>query len=199
MPSASSLRPLALATVTGGLAWVTFAVAAILSPKGDEANVKVVLSGTSDYLGWGLFALCLGLSVAALLALHLHHRGADGRVGRAGALLAMAGAAGQCVVISTIVVTGVEPTWFNAVAPVAILTWVVGSVVFGVAIRRARVLPGWVGIVLPVATVFAIVGSDYGSSLLIGTFQLFAGLRIARAAAAGTGVRAAVGAAGARV
>lgn len=177
--SSPPLRPVALAAAAGGACWLAFGAQAAGSPNTERA--KVDLSGVGDYLGWGLFALCLALSVAGVLALHLHHRGADGRLGRAGALVAMAGAGGQCVVISTIVVTGEEPTWFNAAAPAAIFTWLIGSIVLAVAIRRARILPVWVAVALPVATLFAIIGSDYGTSVLIGALQLVTGLRILRA------------------
>jgi hypothetical protein len=43
------------------------------------------------------------------------------------------------------------------------------------------VLPGWVGIALPLVTMVAIVGSEYGTSVLIGTFLIVVGARIARA------------------
>ncbi len=194
--SLSKLRLLAQLAAAGGGCWVVFAAAALLSSNAQDT--RPVLSTTTDYLGFGLFALCLALAVPALLALHLHHRGADGRLGRAGALLAIAGAAGQCIVISGIVVNGEETSWFGVTAPIAILTWVVGSVVLGIAIRRARLMPGWVGVALPVVTLFAIVGADYGSSALIGVFQIVVGLRIAGAAAAGKPARATLGRADAR-
>ncbi|MBW3653834.1 MAG: hypothetical protein KY433_09640 [Actinobacteria bacterium] len=189
--SLSKLRLLAQIAAAGGVCWVVFAAAALLSSNGQDT--RPVLSTTGDYFGFGLFALCLALTVPALLALHLHHRGTDGRLGRAGAVLAIAGAGAQCIVISGIVANGEETSWFGVTAPIAILTWVVGSVVLGIAIRRARLLPGWVGIALPVATLFAIVGSDYGTSALIGVFQIVVGLRIAGTAEAAKPVPAAVG------
>jgi len=193
MPSVS-LRSVALTAVAGGIAWLVFAVQALVTPEVGEP-ARIVLTGLADRVSWILFALCLALTVSALLALHLHHRGADGRLGQAGAFLAMAGVTGQCVVISTIAISGEEPVWFNTVAPVAILTWVVGSVVLAVAMGRARLLPRWVVVLLPIATAFAIVGADYGTSVLIGAFQVVVGLRIARAAAAGVAHRGAMPAA----
>lgn len=178
--SPSKLRPIALAGAAGGACWLVFAVAALASPNAQDT--RVVLDSTRDYLSFGLFAVCLALAVPALLALHLHQRGEDGRLGRLGALVAVAGAAGQCVVISAILVSGEETSWFGIGAPIAILTWIVGSLLLGVATRRARLMPSWVALALPVVTVFAIIGSDYGTSALIGGFQLVVGLRIARAA-----------------
>ena len=177
-----ALRPLASAAVAGGLCWIAFAVSSVLSAA-EKSNEKVDLSGTGDYLGFGLFAVCLALAVTAVVALHLHHRGADGRLGRVGAIAA--GAAAQCVVISGIVVNGEETSWFGIAAPLAILTWFAGSVVLGVAVHRAGLLPRWVGIALPIVTAFAIVGSDAGTSALIGVFQIVVGWRIVRAAGAG--------------
>lgn len=192
----SKLRLLGRVAAIGGLCWIVFAVAAVLTSHAE--STRPVLSTMTDYLGFGLFALCLALAVPALLALHLHQRGADGRLGRAGALLAMAGAAGQSIVILGIVVNGQETSWFGLAAPIAILTWVVGSVVLGIAIRRARLMPPWVAIALPVATLFAIVGADYGTSVFIGAFQIVVGLRIAGAAEAGTPARGTLGHADAR-
>ena len=187
--SSPKLRAVASAAVVGGACWIAFAVAALASSAAEEK--KVVLEGTGDYAGFGLFALSLALSVPAIAALHLHQRGADGRLGRIGAIVAMTGAAAQCIVISGIIVNGEETSWFGVAAPLAILTWFVGSVLLGIAVTRAGVMPIWVGIVLPIATAFAIVGSDAGTSALIGAFQVFIGLRIARAAAAGAPLRTA--------
>ena len=181
------LQATASAAVLGGACWIAFAVSALASTPAEEK--KVVLDGAGDYAGFALFALSLALSVAAIAALHLHQRGADGRLGRIGAIVAMTGAAGQCIVISGIIVNGEETSWFGVAAPLAILTWFAGSVLLGVAVKRAALMPGWVGIALPVVTAFAIVGSDAGTSALIGAFQVVVGLRIARAASASAPLR----------
>jgi hypothetical protein len=49
----------------------------------------------------------------------------------------------------------------------------------------AGVLPGWVGIALPLVTMVAIVGSEFGTSALIGVFLIVVGRRLATASAAG--------------
>lgn len=177
----NTIRPLALAGVAGGICWIVMAVSALLS---EAKGTRVVLDEPGDYLGFGCFAAALALTVCALIALHLHQRGADGALGRAGVLVAGTGCAAQCVVISTIVVTGEEPSFFGVAAPLAIFTWFAGSILLGIAIRRAGVLPGWVGGVLPVVTLFAIVGSEAGTSVLIGLFLIVVGTRLAGAATA---------------
>ena len=164
-----------LAAVAGGLCWIAMAIGALATPARDQE--RLVLTETSDYVGHGIFAAALVLTVLALLGLHRLHGGADGALGRAGAVVAMLGCAGQSVVIGTIVATGEEPSWFGVAAPVAILTWFLGSIAFGVAIRRAGVLPRWAGIVLPIVTLFAIVGSEAGTSVLIGVFLIEMGRR----------------------
>jgi hypothetical protein len=176
----SLLRPLVPLTLLGGLCWLVFAASAVVSGA-DSPDERLVLTSTGDHLGFGLFALCLALAVPAIAALHVHHRGADGRLGRAGALVAAAGAGAQCVVIATIVVRSEEPSWFGVAAPVAILTWLSGSVLLGAAIRRAGIMPPWVSIALPVVTAVAIVGADAGTSALIGAFQVVVALRLAEA------------------
>jgi hypothetical protein len=177
-----TLNTLAYAAVIGGLCWAGLAITGLLGEQ-REAGAKVVLTDAGDYVGFGLFAAALALTVPALLALHAHQRGADGRLGRVGALIACAGCSAQFVVIATIVVTGEEPSWFNTAAPLAIFTWFAGSVLFGIGIRRARTLPGWVGIALPVVTLLAIVGAEAGTSLLIAAFLVVVGRRLVRATA----------------
>jgi hypothetical protein len=177
------LRPIALTAAAGGVGWIAFAVFTVAS--GPAEDTRVVLTDVADYAGFTLFAVCLALAVACPLALHLHHRGADGALGRTGARVAMAGAGAQCVVIAGIVVNGEETSWFGIAAPLAILTWFAGSVMLGVAVRRVRLLPAWVGIGLPIATLLAIVGANAGTSVLLGAFQLVIGLRIAGASSAG--------------
>ena len=165
-----------LAAVAAGLCWIAMAVGALTSPAREDGT-RTVLIETSDYVGYGIFAAALALTVLALLGLHRLHSGADGALGRAGSRVAMLGCGGQAVVIGTIVVTGEEPSWFGVAAPVAILTWFLGSVAFGIAVRRAGVLPRWAGVVLPIVTLFAIVGSEAGTSLLIGAFLIEMGRR----------------------
>ncbi|MGI8728836.1 MAG: hypothetical protein ACR2LK_02385 [Solirubrobacteraceae bacterium] len=177
--SPSKLRVTALIAAAGGACWLALVPFAIVNAGKYD---PLVLDTAGGYLQYGLFTLSLALTVPALLALHLHQGGADGRLGRAGALVAIAGVATQCVVIAAIVAAGQETSWFGTTAPIAIATWFIGSILLAIAIRRARLMPGWVAIALPVVTLLAIVGAEFGTSVLIGLFQVGIGLRIARAA-----------------
>lgn len=181
--SPQAVRLLASAAVAGGVCWIALAITSLLRGS-TSADQAVELTSTVDYLSFGIFAAALALTLPGLIALHVHQRGADGRLGRIGLLVALAGAGAQCVVISTIVATGEEPSWFGVAAPAAIGTWFVGSIMFAIALRRAKVMPGWVGPVLPVVTLLAIVGSEAGTSVLIGAFLIVVCGRIAAAASA---------------
>lgn len=182
--STSKLRAIARAAIAGGLAWLALVPFAIVNAgRYDEG---LVLDTADGYLMYGLLTLALALTVPALLGLHLHQRGADGRLGRVGTLVAIAGVATQSVVIGAIVVAGQETSWFGVTAPIAIATWFIGSVLLAIAIGRGRLMPRWVAFALPVVTLFAIVGAEFGTSVLIGIFLLVVGLRIARAAGAAT-------------
>jgi hypothetical protein len=183
--SPGTLGALAYAAVAGGACWIVLALWAVLTASASEQdNPNGALTDAGDYFGFTVFACALGLTVAGLLALHLHQRRADGRLGRVGAVVAMLGCGAQCVVIAGLIVNGEDTSWFGIAAPLAILTWILGSVAFGVATRRAGVLPRWVGTALPLVTLFAIPGSEYGTSVLIAAFLIVIGLRIARAAGA---------------
>ena len=183
--SLRTLRSLAYAAIAGGACWIVLALWAVLTASASEQdNPNGALTDAGDYLGYTVFACALGLTVAGLLALHLHQRGADGRLGRLGAAVAMLGCGAQCVVIAGVIVNGEDTSWFGVAAPLAILTWILGSVAFGVATRRAGVLPRWAGTALPLVTFLAIPGSEFGTSVLIGAFLIVVGMRIARATGA---------------
>lgn len=181
--SSKTLRLLASAAVVGGLCWIAIAVLNVALGSNDD--VRLVLEGAGDYVLFAVFAAALALTIPGLLALHAHQRGADGRLGRIGTIVAALGAGAQCGVICTILVEGGDGPWFDTAAPLAILTWIVGSVVLGVAVRRAGLMPAWVGIALPIVTLLAIAGSPYGTSVLIGVFLIVVGSRMVRAATAG--------------
>jgi hypothetical protein len=183
--TARTLRSLSLAAVAGGACWIVLALWGVLTASASEDNPNGALTGAGDYFGFIVFDAALALTVCGLLALHLHQQGADGRLGRIGAAVAMLGCAAQCVVIAGVIVNGEDTSWFGIAAPLAILTWFLGSVAFGVAIRRAGVLPGWVGVTLPLVTMVAIVGSEFGTSALIGVFLIVVGRRLATATASG--------------
>lgn len=153
--------------------------------QGTSNDQRLVLETTGAYVLFAVFAAALALTIPALVALHAHQRGADGRLGAAGVAVACAGVGGQFVVISTILVNGGDGPWFDIAAPVAILTWFVGSIVLGVAVHRARLMPGWVGVGLPIATVLAIVFAELGTGVVTGVYLIAVGAGIARAARAG--------------
>jgi hypothetical protein len=178
------LRSFSFAAVAGGLCWIVSAVLNVAAGSNDDE--RIVLSGSFDYLLFVMFASAFALTVPGLLALHAHQRGADGRLGRVGAVVAAVGVGAQFVVIATLVANGGDGPWFDVAAPLAILTWFVGSIALGVAIRRAGQMPGWVGIALPIVTLFAIATAEYGTSVAIGVFLIVVGLRIAKATRAGT-------------
>jgi hypothetical protein len=188
--SPQTLRTLASATVVGGVLWIATAVMNVALGANDDK--RLVLETTGDYALFAVFAAALALTIPALVALHVHQRGAAGRLGAAGVAVACAGVAGQFVVISTILVNGGDGPWFDIAAPVAILTWFVGSILLGIAVHRAGLLPGWVGAGLPIAMVMAIVPAALGSSVVTGAYLIAVGAGIVRAATAGEGARATV-------
>lgn len=75
----------------------------------------------------------------------------------------------------------------------AILTWLVGSILLGVAVRRAGLMPGWVGVGLPIAVILAIVFAELGTGVVTGAYLIAVGAGIARAARASGGAQATFG------
>lgn len=181
--SSTTLRTLGSAAVLGGVAWICLAVMNVALGTNDDE--RLVLEGAGQYVLFTVFAAALALTIPAVIALHAHQRGADGRLGAIGARVACLGVAGQFGVVVTILVNGGDGPWFDVAAPLAILTWFVGSLLLGLAIRRAQLMPAWVGVGLPIAMLVAIVPAALGSSVATGVYLIVVGAGIARAASGG--------------
>jgi hypothetical protein len=73
------------------------------------------------------------------------------------------------------VVNGADPAFFNAVAPLCLLTWLVGSTVLAVRLRRLDVVPRAVAIALPLLLIASFPLAPLGGPLLTGAFWLAIG------------------------
>jgi hypothetical protein len=162
----------ALAALLGGAAYVF--TGAIQATHGDFGGTHNTLDSTAEYLVTGGFALALFLTAPAYRVLGaLADRPRVGVVAMVPQLVIGA----MCVVS---IVNGEDPAFFNAVAPVCILTWLVTSVVLGVRLKRNRAVPAPVAIAVPLLLVTTIGLSVVGGPLLTGVFWMVVATHVLR-------------------
>jgi hypothetical protein len=170
-----SIRAGGRAAVTYGL--LAMAVGAAQAVRVGDTSVQIATG-----MRWilAVFAVSLLVLVPAHLALGRFARSPLGaRIAAVGTPLLAVGAASSAV-------NGQDLAWFPVVAVVANGLWLVGSVLLGASLWRARRAPRWVAVLLPVSMPVTLVLSQAGSGLVVGAFWLAVGAlmlsgRLARA------------------
>jgi hypothetical protein len=149
-----------------GGTWFASGIVAWVKPGGAGPEEP---GGLSFCLVEGLHALGgIGL-LAALVGLYRDQAGQAGRLGGVGFWTAFVGT----VIVLAATVVGMGSTalrgeyWMLAdiLFALALLAWLVGFSLFGIATRRAKVYPAWVGILLlawfPLILIFGMVVVSY--------------------------------------
>lgn len=163
----TAIRRGATAGLLGGVGWALFPWGTPFAEAEEGGTPALGQAGAGIY-----FALLLVVPAALLLVgltgLHAQHRGRYGRFGAVGAALTGVGLGGMVAGLGwetvTIGFTGAESAIGHAIWMIGFLLLLPGSIVLGLAVRRARVLPraGLAGValmlVIPVAVAVAVVG-----------------------------------------
>ena len=136
-----------LAGVVAALMWVLTAILIILlaTPQ------RVSFNSFSDYLLQIVLLVAYAGTLVAVLGLHTLHSGSEryGRLGAAGSLLTFFGYAIVLVVIMiSISEGGASLLTVRLAAATAVL---IGSILLGAMVVRARIIPWWCGVLLIVA------------------------------------------------
>ena len=161
----NSLRPhiTALAALVGGAFYV---VLGALQATQDFEGTHNTLDTTAEYIVTGGFAAALFLTAPAYRVLgELAGRPRGGIVAMVPQLVI-----GLMCVVS--VVNGADPAFFNAVAPLCILTWLVSSIVLTVGLRRRGTVPAKVAIAVSVLPLVTLALSPIGGGMLTGAFWM---------------------------
>ena len=129
----------------GVVAAVLFALAGILliliaPPQRGSFN------SFSDYLSEIILVVALALTLVVIAGLHALQRGRYGRLGATGSLITFIGYALIVVVAAVTILVGGEALF--VVRLISALAVLIGSVLLGAMILRARVLPWWCGVLL---------------------------------------------------
>jgi hypothetical protein len=139
-------------TKSGGIAGVAAAGLLILSAIIYQLNpVQRTYDSTSSYLYLGATLAAYVAVIVTVLGIHALHSGSPryGRLGATGTVLTIAGYAIIAVMTVISMVQGHASFLTVRLAGAGVL--LVGSVLLGVIILRARLLPWWCGVLLIVA------------------------------------------------
>ncbi|HEX8205607.1 MAG TPA: hypothetical protein VF587_06070 [Solirubrobacteraceae bacterium] len=152
-----------LAALLGGAAYIV--LGAIQATHEFEGSHNT-LDTTAEYIVTGGFGLALFLTAPAYRVLGaLADRPRVGVIAMVPQLVI-----GVMCVIS--VLNGADPSFFNAVAPVCILTWLVSSIVLGVRLRRSGAVPAAVAVAVPALLITTIGLSVIGGAMITGAFWM---------------------------
>ena len=137
---------------SGGIAGVAAAGLLILSAIIYQVNpVQRTNDSTSSYLYLGVTLAAYIAVIVAVLGIHALHSGSPryGRLGATGTVLTIAGYA--IIAVMTVISMVQGQASFTTVRLAGAGVLLVGSVLLGVIILRARLLPWWCGVLLIVA------------------------------------------------
>ncbi len=157
-------------TALGALiAGAVYAFNGALQVTNDFSGSHNTLDSTAEYLVTGSLPVSLLATIPAYLAF--------GHLARAPRVAAAAIAPQVVLALMCVfsVLNGEDGSFFNAVAPVCLLTWLVSSSVLAVRLRRAGAVPKPVAIALPLLIVTTFPLSIVGGPLLTGAFWLAIG------------------------
>ena len=172
--NSSRLHITALVAVLGGLVYL---FCGALQVTQDFEGTHNTIDTTAEYLVTGGFAAALFLTAPAYRVLGALAGSPRWTV----AAIAPQVVLGSMCVVS--VINGEDAAFFNAVAPLCLLTWFVSSIVLGVKLNRAGAVPKQVAIALPLLVPVTIALSPIGGPILTGAFWIAVGSHALRAGA----------------
>ncbi len=169
-PSTASRRfgatdALRASAVAAGLAAMALAIYHVVTPGSPGGATYESLS---DYWREVGFLVYLASSVVAVLT-----ASRVGISGRAGAWMVGSGYVLIAFGVAVGLIVREELDWFFVVAGPGLLLSTIGFIVFAVGIWRRSSLPRWAAIMCGVGGAVAILMSEFGTGVLIGSFWLF--------------------------
>jgi hypothetical protein len=152
-----------LAAVLGGAA---FAFTGALQVTQDFEGTHNTIDTTAEYLVTGALPVALALTIPMYLLLG---RLAGAPRARIAAVVPQIVLGLMCVVS---VINGEDASFFNAVAPLCLITWLGASIVLARGLRRRAAVPAPVALALPVLLVTSFALSPVGGGLLTGAYWI---------------------------
>ncbi|WP_189317002.1 hypothetical protein [Streptomyces brasiliensis] len=160
-------------SIGAGVAAIGMALYQVLTPGAPQATFGSAL----DFLRDGLFLLYLVASIAAMV---LARR--QGLLPGIGAWLVGVGYGLLVIGVGAGLVLQRDPEWFGILGLPGNLLAMAGFITAAIVAWRARRIPGWVTLLLAVGGFFAVLATEFGTSVLIGCFWLWTARGVLRPA-----------------
>lgn len=167
----ASPSALTVAALTAGVLAIVMAVYQVATPGAPEATFE----SFADWLREVVFLAFLISSIGATLAARR-----AGLAPRAVALLIGIGYGAVAIGVATGMVMREDPDWFVLLGGPGNLLAVAGFVAWGFWSWRRRVLPGYASVLCGVGGAVAVLGSEFGSSVLVAGFWFSLGAHARR-------------------
>ena len=158
-----------------------FAAAGVVQIVHSQRNTGSKVDGLAGHLNLGFSLTALILMAPVFIALARYARST---LATKAAVLAAAGTALLGVTCISSLVNGQDYSFFNVVAPVTNGSWLLGSIVLAVSLKRAGQVPAAVAIGLPFVWVAAIPLATLGGGLIAGAYLMVVGYLLVNAAIA---------------
>src|SRR5829696_7435245 len=169
-------------SVAAAVGGAVFAFTGALQATQDFAGTHNTIDTTAEYLVTGALPIALALTIPMYLLLGRLARTPRARIV---AVVPQFVLALMCVIS---VINGEDASFFNAVAPICLATWLGASVVIARGLRRTRAVPAAVAFALPALLITTFILSPIGGAMLTGAYWIAAASLLNR----GTLVRPAV-------
>lgn len=156
-----------LAVATAGCMWFVTSLGRRLSPDGDDWDCNSAYDYATNALGASAFLLMAG----AILILYLWQREWVGKLGTTGFVMAFAGSVVAGVNNPIEHCAGVGVMGVMVWVP-AVLLWLIGMLILGIATIRARMLPVWAGAAVIVGVLGMVAMFESGGALILGSAWL---------------------------
>jgi hypothetical protein len=161
------------AAMAGGAFLVSEGVVQLIHSQAGTGS-KVV--GVAGYLNLSFFLLGLILIAPSFIA--LARRARPGRVQAAAMTAAFATTLLGVACISSLLL-GHDGPWFNVIAPLTNLAWLIGSASLAVSLKRSGRVSTLIAVGLPLAWAVTILLATHGGGVISGAYYLTVGYLLA--------------------
>ncbi len=148
------------AAVLAGILYIIQAVMGVVQPQGE------VFTSRYDYLFEAVFVVALLATLVALGGLHIRQSGRTGRLGMASFLAAFVGTGLLLVSAAATLVAGQNT--LDLFFLLGVLASMIGVILFGISVIRAKVLPRWCGVALMLGLPSSVLFANIGGGMLLG-------------------------------
>ena len=167
-----SARSTGLLGIVAGLAYLIETIIGLIKPQSE------VISGDSDYVLEAIFIIALIATIFALIGLNSLAQSHNSRIWVAGFWLTVIGTGLTAVSAIATLFAGRNSLGIAFLG--GVLLSLIGYILLGMSILRAKILPAWVGLALVMGFLLSLVLSNFGGGILFGLAWLSVGYLLSK-------------------